>query len=179
ISTSTTGEVVRQPLINTTTAQTTVSAADGQTVVLGGLLTKDTAKTRRRVPLLSSIPIVGNLFRYDQDITRRRELLIIMTPRIVRNEADAELVKQAEAARMSRCLADVRKMHGDPGIYTRDGEWYEGQTVVIHPDQNPLGVEEVPAPGQSILPPGVMTTPDGRVIQGPALAPPPQAPQTP
>jgi Flp pilus assembly secretin CpaC len=192
ISTSPTGEVVRQPLIDTITAQTTVSAANGQTVVLGGLLTKETGKTRRRVPLLSAIPILGNLFRYDQDFTERRELLIIMTPRIVRNEADAEIVKQAEAARMSWCLGDVRKMHGDPGIYTRDGEWFDGQTMVIHPDKMPLGPEQVPTPAASILPQGVptppgttappgMPTPPGIVppMNGPALGPPQQPPPPP
>lgn len=176
ISTSSTGEVVRQPLIDTVTAQTTVSAASGQTIVLGGLITKETAKVRRRVPLLSSIPIVGNLFRYDQDQTGRRELLIIMTPHIVRNEADADIVKQAEAARMSWCLGDVRKMHGDPGIYNRSGEWLDGQTIVINPDQMPLGVESVPTPvpTESILPPGAITVPDGTMMQGPALMPAPQ-----
>jgi hypothetical protein len=177
ISTSTTGEVVRQPLINTTTAQTTVSAADGQTVVLGGLLTKEVSKTRRRVPLLSAIPVLGNLFRYDQDITRKTELLIILTPRIVRNEADADIVKQAEAARISWCLGDVRKLHGDPGIYTRDGEWFAGQTIVVHPDQTPLGVESVPAPAGSILPPGAIGVPPGPAVAPPAgpAVPPPQA----
>ncbi len=98
------------------------------------------------MPLLSAIPVVGNLFRYDADFTRKTELLIIMTPHIVRNEADADRVKQAEAARMSWCLADVRKMHGDPGIYSRNGEWFDGQTIVVHPDKMPLGVEGVPPP---------------------------------
>ena len=52
VSQSPTGEVIRQPLINVTTAQTTVSAVNGQTVVLGGLITKSHAQTKRRVPLL-------------------------------------------------------------------------------------------------------------------------------
>jgi hypothetical protein len=60
-------------------------------------------------------------------------------------------------------------MHGDPGIYLREGEWSDDQTIVIHPDQTPLGVETVPPPGQSI-----MTAPDGRVFQGPMLMPTPQ-----
>jgi type II secretion system protein D len=176
ISTSNTGEVVRQPLINTTTAQTTVSAVDGQTVVLGGLLTKTKSSTRRRVPLLSSIPIVGNLFRYDLEAVQRTELLIIMTPRIVRSEADADRVKQAEAARMSWCLADVKAMHGDPGIVSRDGEWSDDQTVVIYPDQNPTLAEPVLAPpGATVVPPGAVppaAVPPGAVPPGSVLAPP-------
>jgi hypothetical protein len=73
------------------------------------------------------------LFRYDLEAVQRTELLIIMTPRIVRTEADADRVKQAEAARMSWCLADVKRLHGDPGIVSRGGEWGDDQTVVIYP----------------------------------------------
>jgi type II secretion system protein D len=187
ITTTVNGDVIRSPLINTTTAQTTVSAVDGQTVVLGGLLTKAKTSTRRRVPLLSSIPIVGNLFRYDLEAVQRTELLIIMTPRIVRTEADADRVKQAEAARMSWCLADVKKLHGDPGIVSRDGEWSDDQTMVIYPDQNPTLAEPIPAPPGTIvvppdalppdalppgaLPPGVVPAPPGGVLP-PGVVPP-------
>lgn len=185
ITTSTTGEVIRTPLINTATAQTTVSAMDGQTVVLGGLITKSKSSTRRRVPLLSSIPVLGNLFRYDLEIQQRTELLIIMTPHVVRTEGDADRVKQAEAARLSWCLADVRRMHGDPGIHSRDVEWPDDQTRVVYPDQNPAGAETVPTPvetpnyvpsaapeylpqPQSVLGPQQM----GPQQMGPAMTPP-------
>ena len=57
--------MIRSPNINVTTAQTTVSAASGETIVLGGLITKEQETIHRRVPYLSEIPILGNLFRYD------------------------------------------------------------------------------------------------------------------
>jgi general secretion pathway protein D len=134
--------VIRSPKISVTTAQTTVSAASGETIVLGGLITKDTSVTRRRVPYLSSIPILGHLFRYDSNSMIRTELLIILTPQVVRNEQDLERLKLAEAARMSWCLADVHEVHGPTGIY-EDGDlslWH-GQGQVIYPDINPSGLE--------------------------------------
>ncbi|MBL9125004.1 MAG: hypothetical protein JNG90_15310, partial [Planctomycetaceae bacterium] len=98
------GEVILSPRVDVTTAQTTVSAADGQTIVLGGLITKSKRSVNRRVPYLSNIPVLGMLFRYDQFVGQRTELLIILTPHVVRSEADAERIKQLEAARMSWCL---------------------------------------------------------------------------
>ena len=97
-------------------AETTVNALNGQTLVLGGLITKAKSETHRRVPLLADIPVLGHLFRYDNVQSRRTELLIIMTPRVLRTKEDADIFKQIEVARMSWCLADVIKMHGESGI---------------------------------------------------------------
>lgn len=123
ISISPTGEVVRSPQIKLTRAQTTVSAASGQTVVLSGLLTKRTFDIHRRVPLLADIPLLGDLFRYDAVQQARTELLIIMTPRVIRSELDAEMLKQVESSRMSWVLSDVIQMHGPAGLRTRGDSW--------------------------------------------------------
>lgn len=149
ISISATGDVVRQPVINTTTAQTTISATTGQTVVLGGLITKSRSSIQRRVPLLADVPVLGHLFRYDRITNKRTELLIILTPHVVRTEDDAQKIKQTEAARMSWCLADVRKLHGDIGPLGRFDEFSDVDTQVIYPDQNPGGLQLLPVPDQS------------------------------
>ncbi len=136
------GGVIRSPKIAVTTAQTTVSAASGETIVLGGLITKDTDIVHRRVPYLASIPVLGNLFRYDSSSIIRSELLIILTPQVIRDDEDLERVKQAEAARMSWCLADVHELHGPTGIYEdMDMSCWHGQGEVIYPDTNPDGLE--------------------------------------
>jgi type II secretory pathway component GspD/PulD (secretin) len=129
--------VIRSPVINLAMAQTTVSAADGETIVLGGLINKNTTAVRRRVPGLSSIPVLGYLFRYDDDSIRREELLIILTPHIVRTTKDAERMKQLEAARMHWCLADVHDVHGPTGI---------AGTQIIYPDKDPRGAKPTMVP---------------------------------
>jgi len=81
-------------------------------------------------------------------------LLLIMTPHIVRNEADADAVKQAEAARMSWCLSDVIKVHGDAGLRGRCDNWSDAETQVVYPDMKsgnapdgkPLAPELIPTP---------------------------------
>ncbi|MFH1264516.1 MAG: secretin N-terminal domain-containing protein, partial [Planctomycetota bacterium] len=136
------GQVIRQPAINMTLAQTTVSAASGETIVLGGLITKKKSTIERRVPWLSRVPVLGNLFRYDNQTEQRTELLIILTPHVITNEEDAERIKQAEAARMSWCLADVVELNGPIGVHDdRDASAWRGEGEVIYPDLNPRGLK--------------------------------------
>jgi type II secretion system protein D len=109
------GSVIRSPRIDTTTAQATVSASSGETIILGGLITKRTLTVDRRVPLLSDIPLLGNFFRYDLNQQERTELLIILTPYVIRGPEDEYRLKQAEYSRMSWCICDVEELHGDVG----------------------------------------------------------------
>ena len=70
--------------INTQRAQTTVLVVDGATTVIGGIQTAREADTNRRTPGLWRLPWVGHLFRYDGKVDDAEELLIFITPRIVR-----------------------------------------------------------------------------------------------
>ncbi len=63
--------------------RTTLLVEDGQTAVIGGLTTMDTVKTRRGIPLISNIPLIGNLFKYSSDRVEKKDLLILVTPYIV------------------------------------------------------------------------------------------------
>jgi hypothetical protein len=106
----------------------------GQTVVLSGLLTKQTTDVQRRVPLLSEIPLLGDLFRYDFVSEQRTELLIILTPRVMRNELDAEMIKQVESSRMSWVLCDVIDLHGPSGLKSRCDDWTaETEAELVEP----------------------------------------------
>jgi len=131
------GEKVKSPIIDVTTAQTTVSASSGETIVLGGLITKETEMIRRRVPYLSDIPILGHLFRYDRDDVRRTELLIFLTPHVIGSPEDLDRIKQAEGARMNWCLSDVHEIHGPTGLYQDEDTYLYGEGEVIYPDTNP------------------------------------------
>jgi hypothetical protein len=140
------GETIKSPKIDITTAQTTVSAASGETIILGGLITKRTKNIHRRVPLLADIPLLGDLFRYDMVDLRRTELLIILTPQVILNPEDQERLKQVESARMSWCAADVNSLLGE-GIYDETGfPDQHSQVPIIYPDQNPRGLLELSEP---------------------------------
>ncbi|QDU23632.1 secretin N-terminal domain-containing protein [Urbifossiella limnaea] len=98
--------------INVQTVQTTILAGDGETVVIGGLITNQDTRAQNGVPFLQDIPYVGSLFRYRTHNVQRREILIIMTPHIVRNEADQARILAEEARRMEWCVPDIARYHG-------------------------------------------------------------------
>jgi len=80
--TSATGGSV--PSIDTRQIVTQVLVSDGQTVVLGGILETTKSKTADKVPYLADIPILGHLFKSTADISNKKELLIFITPKILR-----------------------------------------------------------------------------------------------
>lgn len=77
----------RIPIITTQFVETMVRVMDGETVVLGGVIRKDEAVNLRRTPLLADIPIIGKLFQSRRTETTDTELLIFVTPKIVRDMA--------------------------------------------------------------------------------------------
>jgi type IV pilus assembly protein PilQ len=80
--TSATGGSV--PSIDTRQIQTQVLVNDGQTVVLGGILETTKSKSADKVPFLADIPVLGNLFKSTININNKTELLIFITPKILR-----------------------------------------------------------------------------------------------
>ena len=135
VSISADGEVIRSPRVNITTAQTTVSSASGQTIVIGGLITTSNTTLSRRVPWLSDVPLLGDLFRFDGTRNSRKELLIILTPHVVRGPSEAEYIKQVETARMSWISCDTFDwMNSDTAI---TGQLDSSSVPTIFPDQTP------------------------------------------
>ena len=79
------GENSGDLLFNTRSLKTAVLVDDGQTVVIGGLIEDVRSKSRKKVPLLGDIPIIGNLFRYHQKGDQKKNLMLFIRPTIMRN----------------------------------------------------------------------------------------------
>lgn len=71
------------------TIETTVLAEDGQTIILGGLIQDDINDSESRVPLLGSIPVLGNLFKSKSKTKSKTNLLVFLRPTVIRNKEDA------------------------------------------------------------------------------------------
>lgn len=71
------------PIINKREVTTKVMVKDGETVVIGGIYTKEQAETRNKIPFLGDIPYLGYLFSYTKIDDRDAELLIFITPKII------------------------------------------------------------------------------------------------
>jgi type II secretion system protein D len=79
---------VSSPIFFRRQASTTVTVMDNETIVLGGLIGTRETHTENKVPLAGDVPIIGTLFRSQVNRQRRSELLIILTPTIVRTVED-------------------------------------------------------------------------------------------
>ncbi len=85
------GGEVTLPRFTARNLETSVVIEDGETVVLGGLMKDTTSKTTTRVPFFGALPVVGKLFRKEDDSSERSNLLIFVTARVV-NPSGARLV---------------------------------------------------------------------------------------
>lgn len=72
------------PWVKTREAQASVRLKDGETLILGGLLSKEDKESISRVPFLSSVPVMGQAFKNDKITDYNTELLIVVTPTIMR-----------------------------------------------------------------------------------------------
>lgn len=81
---------ISSPVIRTRSLSTSVLAANGQTIILGGLINDDLNKTDNRVPILGDIPGLGRLFRTKGNNISRTELMVMITPRIIRETSELD-----------------------------------------------------------------------------------------
>lgn len=93
------------PFKITTEVTSNVMVKDGNTIVIGGLFREDSNTSRGQVPFLGNLPLAGALFRKQSDHTLREEVIILLTPHIVKDDAaysslSEEALKEAETLRV-------------------------------------------------------------------------------
>jgi general secretion pathway protein D len=80
---------IQSPTISERKVASSIAIQDGQTIALGGLITDKRTDTKAGIPWLNQIPLLGNLFGSTDDEHDRTELIVLLTPRVIRNNADA------------------------------------------------------------------------------------------
>jgi hypothetical protein len=136
--------------LNVQQVETTVAVNDGETTAIGGLISSKDSKTQTGVPILGDLPVVGALFRYRIKTHTRTELLVILTPHVIRNKMDADRIINEEVARTKLDLNKIANTHGH-------------------------GIEAMlPAPGGNNCPPGLLGT---TIVGQPTTATPLAAPR--
>jgi general secretion pathway protein D len=102
------------PTTTVRSASTSVSARDGQTVVIGGLLSDTIRNGRRAVPFFSRIPVLGALFRRDDDRRVKTNLLVFLTPHII--ASDQQMVDNSLRERQRMRQAMPRRLRDQPSL---------------------------------------------------------------
>jgi type II secretion system protein D len=89
---------VSAPVINSRSADTVVVVPDGQTVIIGGLMSSRKIDSTEKVPILGDIPVLGMLFKHKITSNGKTELMIFMTPHIIRRPSDLAAMTSRERA---------------------------------------------------------------------------------
>jgi general secretion pathway protein D len=96
------------PAFSTREAETTVVVQDGETVLIGGIIDDAIQHTRSGLPYLMDIPVIGRAFRSDSDTVDRTELLITITPSVIRSKDEARRVTDEYSERIEG-LTELRR----------------------------------------------------------------------
>jgi len=108
------------PILDVRETNTVVTVADGETVFIGGMMQERTQETVKSVPLLGDIPYLGAIFRSNEQVKKKTELVILITPRVIRSGEGAE-VAERERERL-RNLQRGHHLGGRPQLYGVEGE---------------------------------------------------------
>jgi len=96
-----------QFIISKREVTTNLVALDGQTIIIGGLIREDITKDVSGLPFLSRIPILGALFGRTVKDNKRTELIILLTPHVIRNQGEADNVTSGYMQRLKGVSKDI------------------------------------------------------------------------
>lgn len=99
--TKTTTSNIDSPTIQQRKVKTTVVVNDGEVLALGGMIQEQRNKTSGQIPLLGDIPGIGAAFANRSDTVQKTELVILITPRVVRDGAESRLVTEEYRRKMN------------------------------------------------------------------------------
>jgi|GEM_PF-5729369 len=104
------------PIVNHREATTTVSVKNGDTVILGGIIQHNKTRNVSKIPVLGDIPLIGNIFRSTDYIDQDIELMVLMTPIIVKSPEDAQKLREQETGQLSKeSQGNLKKTLGSGG----------------------------------------------------------------
>ena len=106
------GQVSSTPTTLNRSVDTTVIVRDQEMLVIGGLIDDSITNTVSRVPILGRIPLLGRLFRYDKKSGKKTNLYLFITPRVVKNPAEAKQLLDDTEAKMTKQETGLVKLYG-------------------------------------------------------------------
>lgn len=100
---------ISAPITNKRKAKTTVSVTDGETIVLGGIIRHIERQNSQKVPILGDLPFLGYLFRSTEKTQTQSELMVFLTPHIVRTNEDAQRIRAKTTGELTKPSQDSLK----------------------------------------------------------------------
>ena len=100
---------IQSPTITNRKAQTSLVVQNGTTIVIGGLIGQESSKTVTGIPFLSGIPLLGYFFSDTKSSKTKAELIIVITPHVVTNINEAEIISQDFRDKVDQIKKLIRK----------------------------------------------------------------------
>ena len=159
------------PAFNTQDAETTAVVHDGETLVIGGLIGERKSKSRTGIPYLMDIPVFGRFFGTTTDEARRTELIMLITPRVIRGRDEAITVSEEFKSQMRAVRNELERLARE-----RAKNLPKPPPVEIPPVPEPNIEAPRPAPSKAPATPGASLTPTQGIVnpfsnQGAVLTP--------
>ena len=139
------------PVLTKRMATTTVTVRDGQTIVIGGLI-QDTYELRtRKVPFLGDIPLLGFIFRSEQEDTEKTELLVVLTPHVISSPTQYARVDEITQREINRLSVTPQEREGlrTGFLVPEKGSWRERLKKSVTIEQAP---QAAPTPAEPTEP---------------------------
>jgi len=103
---------ISSPVISKRELQTKLAVKNGQSILMGGLIDRNTLTTQSGVPFLMDIPFLGNLFKYQKDKEDKTELIVLITPYVIESEDVLDKYAQDFAEKMKQLRPELVKPMG-------------------------------------------------------------------
>ncbi len=120
--------------------ETRVLVPDQQTIVLGGLMQQRESTTVSKVPLLGDIPVLGHLFKYTAKEHKKMNLLIMLTPYIIKDNLDLEAIRARKQREYEEFAGSFSHLDGKPYLPRMDYRRKRGLIEEIN--RTVQGIEE-------------------------------------
>ena len=162
-------------------AETTAVVQDGDTLAIGGIIAENKRNDKTGIPYLMDIPVVGRFFGSTADSVRRTELIMMITPHVIRNRTEGTQITEEFKSKLSILRNDMERMRleRERDLEKMKREWQEQQkpaapepsseTPIPSPSSSPAAPVPAAGPLRNIntLPNEVPSTPQGQESHGP------------
>jgi general secretion pathway protein D len=136
------------------TAQTTLTVRDQQTVVVGGLMRNRTSHSEDKIPILGDIPVLGALFRQTSSDLQKANLILVLTPYIIREQSDLRTLFERKMQERQEFL-DRYFVFNEDQEYSAPHDWARTNGLLEDIRQAYLSIEEQRALDEITKPKGV------------------------
>jgi general secretion pathway protein D len=133
-------------------AETTAVVQDGDTLAIGGIIAENKEHTKRGIPYLIDIPVLGRFFGTTAERTQRTELIMLITPHVIRNRSEGTAVTEELKSKLTTLRNDLERMRLDRerDLEKMKRDWQEQQKPAA---PTPSDEPPRPSPSSSPVPP--------------------------